>query len=70
MGPPVAFDGEGLPTLAAHERLDTMLPLVVGLEGPKIFERLGSRVVDVVLAALRTAVARQPQHRCRLCALQ
>lgn len=70
MGPPVAFDGEGLPALAAHERLGAVLPLVVGLEGPEIFERLGSWVVDVVLTALRTAVAWQPKHRCWLCALQ
>lgn len=70
MGPPVAFDREGLPALAAHERLGAVLPLVVGLEGPEIFERLGSWVVDVVLTALRTAVAWQPKHRCWLCALQ
>ena len=62
--PPVAFDGEALGALPAGEGLRAVLALVVRLEGSEVLERLRARVVDVVLAPLRAAVARQPQH-CR-----
>ncbi|RAL43089.1 hypothetical protein DM860_009871 [Cuscuta australis] len=66
VGAPVPADRKGLTALAARERLDPVLPLVVGLEGPEVLEGLRPRVVDVVPAPRRAAVARQPQHCRRL----
>lgn len=66
VGPPVATHSERLAALPAHEGLDPVLALVVGLEGPEVLEWLRPRVVDVVLASRRTAVAWQPQHGRRL----
>lgn len=66
VGSPVATHSERLAALSAHEGLDPVLALVVGLEGAEVLERLRPWVVDVVLAARRTAVARQPQHGRRL----
>lgn len=62
MGSPVAAHCKCLAALAAHERLDPVLPLVMSLQGTKVFQRLGAGVVDVVAAAWCAAVARQPQH--------
>jgi hypothetical protein len=67
---PVALDGEGLAAAAAEERLEPVLALVVRLQRAEVLERLGARVVDVVPAPRRAAVARQPQHRRRLDAAQ
>ena len=67
---PVALDGEGLAAAAAAEGLEAVLALVVRLQGAEVLERLGARVVDVVAAPRRTAVARQPEHRRRLDAAQ
>jgi len=64
VGPPVPPHGEGLAALAAHEGLDAVLPLVVRLECPEVFQGLRPGVVDVVPAPRGAAVARQPQH-CR-----
>lgn len=70
MSPPVAPDRERLATLAAHERLDTMLALVVRLQCPEVLERLCPWVVNVVPATRRAAVAGKPEHACWLCASQ
>ena len=67
---PVALDGEGLAAAAAEEGLEPVLALVVRLQRAEVLERLGARVVDVVAAPRRAAVARQPQHRRRLDAPQ
>lgn len=66
VGPPIALNGEGLAAFPAHEGLRAVLAFVVSLEGSEVLEGPCPRVVDVVLAPRRTAVARQPQHRCRL----
>jgi hypothetical protein len=63
---PVALDGERLAALAAQERLQPVLALVVRLQRPEVLERPRPRVVDVVAAPRRAAVARQPEHRRRL----
>lgn len=70
VGAPVALDGEGLAAAAAEEGLEAVLALVVRLQGAEVLERLGARVVHVVPAPRRAAVARQPQHRRRLDAAQ
>ena len=70
VGAPVAAHGEGLAALAAHEGLDAVLPAVVRLQRAEVLERPRPRVVDVVPAPRRAAVARQPQHRRRLRAPQ
>ena len=67
---PVPFDGESLPTFSAAEGLRAVLALVVSLESSEVFEWFRSRVVDVVLAALGTAVAWQPQHCRWLCSFE
>lgn len=67
--PPVTSHCKRLPALPAPERLRTVLPLVVRLERPEVLQRPRPWVLDVVLAALRAAVAGKPQHRgCWLCA--
>jgi hypothetical protein len=63
---PVALHGERLAALAAQERLQPVLALVVRLQRPEVLERPRPRVVDVVAAPRRAAVARQPEHRRRL----
>jgi hypothetical protein len=70
VGAPVALDGEGLAALAAQEGLEPVFALVVRLQRAEVLERPRARVVDVVAAARRAAVARQPQHRRRLHAPQ
>jgi hypothetical protein len=70
VGAPVAAHGEGLAALAAHEGLDAVLAAVVRLQRAEVLERPRPRVVDVVPAPRRAAVARQPQHRRRLRAAQ
>lgn len=60
MGSPIPFDGESLATFSTHEGLDTMLPLVVGLEGPKVLEMPRSWVLYVVLASWRATIAWEP----------
>lgn len=66
VGSPVPPHRESLAAFPAHERLDAVLPLVMSLQGSEILERFGSGMVDVVPAAWRAAVARQPEHRRRL----
>jgi hypothetical protein len=63
---PVALHGERLAALAAQEGLQPVLALVVRLQRPEVLERPRPRVVDVVAAPRRAAVARQPEHRRRL----
>lgn len=70
VGSPVTFDGQQLPTLAAREGLDTVLPFVVSLKRSEVLERLGSRVLYVVLASLCAAIARNPCHHSWLRSLQ
>lgn len=60
MSSPVPSHGERLTAFAAREWLEPMLALVMCLESSKVFEWLGSRVVDVIAAPWRAAVARQP----------
>ena len=67
---PVALDGQWLSAAAAAEGLGAVLALVVGLQGAEVLERPRPRVVDVVAATRRAAVARQPEHRRRLHAAQ
>lgn len=57
---PIAFHGEGLAAFSTCEGLDAVLSLVMCLEGAKVLERPRPRVVDVVFASRRAAVARQP----------
>jgi hypothetical protein len=59
MGSPVALYSKRLSTFPTHERLDSMLSLVMCLEGSEIFEWPCSRVINVVLATLCTAIAWQ-----------
>ena len=61
--PPVAFDGQQLAALAAHEGLHAVLALVVSLQRPEVLEGLRARVLDVVLAPFCAAVARHARHR-------
>lgn len=70
VGTPVALDGEGLGALAAREGLGAVLALVVRLQSAEVFEGTSARVLYVVFAPRRAAVARQPQHRRRLAPLQ
>lgn len=70
VGSPVALDSERLAALAAGEGFGAVLALEVGLEGAEVLEGLSPGVVDVVLTALGAAIARQPQHRRRLCPFQ
>lgn len=63
--PPIPSHREALAAPPAPERLRTVLPLVVRLEGAEVLQGLGSGVAYVVLAALRAAVAREPQERGR-----
>jgi len=58
MSPPVPFHCECFRTFSAHKRLSPMLSFVMGLECSEILQWLCPRVVDVVFAALSTAVAR------------
>ena len=58
MRTPVPLDCEGLSAFSTREWLGTVLSFVVRLEGSKVFQGLSSRVVDVVLAALGTTIAR------------
>uniref|UniRef100_A0A2P2N5S1 Uncharacterized protein n=1 Tax=Rhizophora mucronata TaxID=61149 RepID=A0A2P2N5S1_RHIMU len=66
MGSPISPHSKGLTTFSTHERFDTVLPLVMRLKGSKIFERLCSRVINVVLATRCAAIARKPKHACWL----
>lgn len=59
---PIAPHSKGFATFPAHEGLDSMLPLVMRLEGSEIFQRLSSRVIDVVSAAGGAAVAGKAKH--------
>lgn len=70
VSPPIASHCKGFTAFPTHERLDPMLPLVMRLKRSEIFQRLRSRVIDVVPAPCRTAVTRQPKHRCWLCSPQ
>jgi len=71
MGPPVAFHSQGFATFSARKGLGAMLTFVMCLKCTEIFQGLGPRMVDVVLASLGTAIAWQPQDGCRLdCAFQ
>jgi hypothetical protein len=63
---PVAAHRERLAALAALEGLDAVLALVVRLQRAEVLEGFGARVVDVVAAPGRAAVARQTQHGRRL----
>lgn len=64
---PVSLDGEGFAAgFTADKGLGAVLALVVGLKSAEVLERLGAGVVDVVLAALGAAVAREAQHCCWL----
>eukprot|EP00252_Welwitschia_mirabilis_P025804 TRINITY_DN8210_c0_g1_i1.p2 TRINITY_DN8210_c0_g1~~TRINITY_DN8210_c0_g1_i1.p2 ORF type:complete len:181 (-),score=12.74 TRINITY_DN8210_c0_g1_i1:582-1124(-) len=65
VGSPVASHGEGLAALAAREGFGSVLSLVMRLQSPEILERPRTRMVDVVAAARRAAVARQPENRRR-----
>ncbi len=51
VGPPIATNGKGLTAFATHEGLDSMLPLVMRLQGAEVLQWLGSRVRDVVSAS-------------------
>jgi hypothetical protein len=51
VGPPVATNGKGLTAFATHEGLDSVLPLVMRLQGAEVLQWLGSRVRDVVSAS-------------------
>ena len=63
VGSPVTFHGQRLATLAAREGLGTVLPLVVCLKRAKILQRLGTCVLDVVLAPSCATVAWKVQQR-------
>lgn len=58
MGAPVASHREGLAATPAREWPRAVLPLVVRLQRAEVFERPRSRVLDVVPAPRRAAVAR------------
>lgn len=60
MSPPITFHSKGLPTFSTQVGFDAMLPLVVSLEGPEVFERLGSWMLYVVFAPFCTTIAWQP----------
>lgn len=62
VGAPVTLDGKGLATLAASEGLESVLALVVCLEGPKVLQWLSLWVVYVVLASFLAAVAWHAQY--------
>ena len=67
VGAPVAAHRERLGALAARERLQAVLALVVGLERAEVLERPGARVEYAVPAARGAAETREPQHgRARL----
>lgn len=70
MGSPISFDSQSFATFSAHKWLGSMLSFVVGLEGSKVLQWLGSWMVDVVLAPLSAAITWQPQHCCWLCSSQ
>lgn len=57
---PIAFHGESFAAFSTGEGLDAMLSFVMRLEGAKVLERPRPRVVDVVFAPRRAAIARQP----------
>lgn len=67
VGSPIAFDREGFGAFSTSERLDSMLSLVMRLEGAEVLERSGPRVVDVVFAPWRAAIAWQLKHCRWLC---
>ena len=54
---PVTFHSQALSTFPTHERLHTMLPLVMRLQGSEILQRLCPWVVYVVFAPLCATVA-------------
>ena len=60
MGSPIPLDCKGFATFPTHEGLDAMLPLEVGLEGPKVLQGFCPWVVDVILAPLGTTIAWKP----------
>ena len=66
MGSPVSPDGKGLGAAATDEGLDAVFSFVMGLQSAEIFEGFGARMVDVVLAAERAAVAGKAEHSRRL----
>lgn len=68
--PPVSFHSQQLAASATLEGFHAMFPLVVSLKSSKIFERLGFRVVDVVLASLCAAIACYSHHSSRLPSFQ
>jgi len=62
---PVAAHGEPLAAAAARVRPRAVLAPVVRLQRAEVLERPRPRVLDVVPAPLRAAVARQPHQRRR-----
>lgn len=62
MSPPIPSNSEGFAALSASEGLQTVLPLVVGLQGAEVLERLGLGVGNVVLAPMDAAVAWELQR--------
>jgi len=70
MGPPITPNSKSFAAFSAHEGLDSMLSLVMSLEGPKIFEWLCSWMINVVLAFRCTTIARKSKHCCWLSSSQ
>jgi hypothetical protein len=70
VGPPVTSNSKCLTTFSTHEWLDSVLPLVMRLQGAEVLQWFGPRVFDIVAASLRTTVAGKAKHCCRLCASQ
>ncbi|PON58098.1 hypothetical protein TorRG33x02_125110 [Trema orientale] len=66
VGSPIPSYSKCLATFSTHEWLDSMLSLVVSLKCSEVLERLCSRVIDVISATRRAAVAREPKHACWL----
>ena len=70
VGSPVTSHSKGLTTLPTHERLDSMLSLVMGLKGSEVFEWSWSWMIDVVPAPGCTAKAWEFKHGRWLCSPQ